>query len=45
MYTWSDGHRYIGAWYNGKQHGHGTFTGVSRDTWTGDWFAGKFTGA
>jgi len=45
LYTWSDGHRYIGAWLVDEEHGHSTFTGVSGDTRTGDWFTGKFMGA
>jgi len=35
----------VAGTYDGKQHGHGAFTGVSGDTWTDAWFAGKFTGA
>jgi hypothetical protein len=36
-----DGRKYVGNWYNGKQHGKGTYITPSGDRREGEWSEGK----
>jgi hypothetical protein len=36
-----DGRKYVGNWYNGKQHGKGTYITPSGERREGEWADGK----
>ena len=41
VYTWADGRKYDGMWYNGKQHGEGVYYDASGAARHGKWENGK----
>ena len=43
-FTWSEGHKYVGEFKDGKQHGQGTFTYAAGDKYVGEWKDGKTYG-
>ena len=40
-YIWSEGHKYVGGWKDGKEHGLGTFTWASGE-FAGDKYVGQW---
>ena len=40
IYEWSDGRRYEGDWYNGKQHGRGLYMAGEVER-IGEWVGGR----
>ena len=41
IYTWPDGKKYEGDYYNDKKHGHGIFTWANGYKYDGSWLEGK----
>jgi hypothetical protein len=41
VFTWPDGRKYDGEWFNGKQHGEGTYLTSKGETKRGEWKEGK----
>jgi hypothetical protein len=41
VFTWADGRRYQGEYYDDKKHGKGTFTCPDGRKYIGDWANGK----
>ena len=40
-FTWSDGRRYFGDYWNDKKHGHGIFEWTDNRKYEGTWVDGK----
>ena len=43
-YTWASGHKYVGGYKDGKQHGQGTYTWASGSKYVGEFKDGKRNG-
>ena len=41
VFHWPDGRKYVGDWYNGKQHGNGTYFNAEGEAREGCWKEGK----
>jgi hypothetical protein len=41
VFTWPDGRKYEGNWFNGKQHGTGTYHTSKGEVKQGEWKEGK----
>ena len=41
VFTWEDGRKYEGDYYDDKKHGHGVFTWPDGRQYDGTWMNGK----
>ena len=44
IFTWEDGRKYTGSYYDNKKHGFGDFLMLNKDRYIGNWENGQMHG-